>query len=148
MKPCLTEGFCSTELGGNVVNHDYGLLVGVFDDVMIGIYHRGYFNSGITEGSITPAEYMGYQIANCYLQLQFDPITTNLLINTFSFELIGNTAAEIPTVTVTLNGVAYKLTKITYTGVKTQYYVELGQDKTLFNYLDANRNKTVPIYVE
>lgn len=32
--------------GGNVVNHDFGLLVGTFDDVMIGIYHRGYFNSG------------------------------------------------------------------------------------------------------
>lgn len=27
--------------GGNVVNHDFGLLVGTFDDVMIGIYHRG-----------------------------------------------------------------------------------------------------------
>lgn len=73
--------------GGNVVNHDFGLLVGTFDDVMIGIYHRGYFNSGIAEGSITPAEYIGYQIASCYLQLQFDPITTGLLINTFSFEL-------------------------------------------------------------
>lgn len=48
--------------GGNVVNHDFGLLVGTFDDVMIGIYHRGYFNSGIAEGSITPAEYIGYQI--------------------------------------------------------------------------------------
>ena len=72
---------------------------------MIGIYHRGYFNSGIAEGSITPAEYIGYQIASCYLQLQFDPITTGLLINTFSFELFGNTAAEIPTVTVTLGGV-------------------------------------------
>lgn len=80
---------------------------------MIGIYHRGYFNSGIAEGSITPAEYIGYQIASCYLQLQFDPITTGLLINTFSFELFGNTAAEIPTVTVTLGGAAYKLTKIT-----------------------------------
>lgn len=73
---------------------------------MIGIYHRGYFNSGIAEGSITPAEYIGYQIASCYLQLQFDPITTGLLINTFSFELFGNTAAEIPTVTVTLGGAA------------------------------------------
>lgn len=29
--------------GGNVVNHDFGLLVGTFDDVMIGIYHRGVF---------------------------------------------------------------------------------------------------------
>lgn len=128
--------------GGNVVNHDFGLLVGTFDDVMIGIYHRGYFNSGIAEGSITPAEYIGYQIASCYLQLQFDPITTG------SFELFGNTAAEIPTVTVTLGGAAYKLTKITYTGVRTQYYIELGQDQALFNYLDTNRNKTVPIYVE
>lgn len=115
---------------------------------MIGIYHRGYFNSGNAEGSITPAEYIGYQIASCYLQLQFDPITTGLLINTFSFELFGNTAAEIPTVTVTLGGAAYKLTKITYTGVRTQYYIELGQDQALFNYLDTNRNKTVPIYVE
>lgn len=147
-KPCLTDDFCSTEPGGNVVNHDFGLLVGTFDDVMIGIYHRGYFNSGIAEGSITPAEYIGYQIASCYLQLQFDPITTGLLINTFSFELFGNTAAEIPTVTVTLGGAAYKLTKITYTGVRTQYYIELGQDQALFNYLDTNRNKTEPIYVE
>lgn len=115
---------------------------------MIGIYHRGYFNSGIAEGSITPAEYIGYQIASCYLKLQFDPITTGLLINTFSFELFGNTAAKIPTVTVTLGGAAYKLTKIAYTGVRTQYYIELGQDQTLFNYLDTNRNKTVLIYVE
>lgn len=58
-----------------------------------------------------------------------------MLINTFSFELFGNTAAEIPTVTVTLGGAAYKLTKITYTGVRTQYYIELGQDQALFNYM-------------
>lgn len=32
-KPCLTDDFCSTEPGGNVVNHDFGLLVGTFDDV-------------------------------------------------------------------------------------------------------------------
>lgn len=73
------------------------------------------------------------------MQLQFDPITTGLLINTFSFELFGNTAAEIPTVTVTLGGAAYKLTKITYTGVRTQYYIELGQDQALFNYIDGIR---------
>lgn len=57
--------------GGNVVNHDFGLLVGTFDDVMIGIIIGGILTAELQKAVSHQPNILGIRllaaICNCNL---------------------------------------------------------------------------------
>lgn len=132
---------------GNVVNHDYGLNIGYLYNVEMGAYTLGYFTSGTAMGSINPNTYQDYPIVAFGLNVFIVSNTGQIMINTLEIDLTGDTRSKFQALSTVIGGSTYNLSKISYTSGKTQYYVELGQNQTLFNYLDARRGQTIDVTI-
>lgn len=69
------------------------------------------------------------------------------MVNTLEIDLTGDTRSKFQALSTVIGGSTYNLSKKSYTSGKTQYYVELGQNQTLFNYLDARRGQTIDVTI-
>ena len=69
------------------------------------------------------------------------------LINVFIVELEGDSRNDITSLVLKINGIDYTLGINGYSYGNTQYYILLSDNGALFDYLDANINKSVDIEI-
>lgn len=132
---------------GNVVNHDYGLNIGYLYNVEKGVYILGYFTSDTAMGSINPNTYKDYPIVAFGLKVFIVPNTDQIMTNALEIDLTGDTRSRFKALSTVIGGLTYDLSKISYTSGKTQYYVKLGQNLTLLDYLDFCRGQTIDVTI-
>lgn len=130
-----------------IINHDFGLNIGYLYNVEMGAYTLGYFTSGTAMGSINPNTYQDCPIVAFGLNVFIVTNTSQIMINTLEIDLTGDTRSKFQALSTVIGGSTYNLSKISYTSGKTQYYVELGQNQTLFNYLDTRRGQTIDVTI-